>query len=60
MCTSKFWGKEDDAAYARRMREKQEIYQRNNLKLISLTDAELYRLDDHMPRLLRNFGISLA
>ena len=55
-----FWGKEEDAAYARRMREKQEIYQRNNLKLISLTDAELYRLDDHMPRLLRDFGIRPA
>ena len=55
-----FWGKEDDANYARRMREKQEIYRRNDLRLISLTDAELYSLDDHMPRLLRDYGIGIV
>ena len=43
-----FWGKEDDPAYARRKHEKKEIYQRNNLKLISLTDDDLYNLDDRM------------
>lgn len=55
-----FWGKEDDADYARRMREKREIYRRNGLRLISLTDAELYSLDDHMPRLLRDYGIGIV
>ena len=55
-----FWGKEEDADYVQSMRKKKEIYQRNNLRLISLTDAELYRLDDHMPQLLRRYGISLA
>lgn len=54
-----FWGKENDPSYARRMREKQEIYQRNNLNLISLTDNELYRLDDHMPGLLRRYGVTV-
>ena len=54
-----FWGKENDPSYARRMREKQEIYRRNNLKLISLTDDELYRLDDHMPGLLRSYGVTV-
>ena len=55
-----FWGKEEDADYARRMREKREIYRRNGLRLISLTDAELYNLDDHMPRLLRDYGIGIV
>ena len=55
-----FWGKEDDAGYVQRMRAKQEIYRRNNLKLISLTDAELYNLDDHMPQRLLQYGISIA
>jgi hypothetical protein len=55
-----FWGKKDDQAYARRMQEKQEIYKRHNLRLISLTDTELYRLDDHMPRLLRSYGVQLT
>lgn len=54
-----FWGKEDDAAYVRRMEEKREIYRRNSLKLISLTDSELYRLDDHMPGLLRRHGVGV-
>ena len=54
-----FWGKENDPSYVRRMREKQEIYRRNNLKLISLTDDELYRLDDHMPGLLRRYGVTV-
>lgn len=55
-----FWGKEEDAAYARRMNRKREIYQRNNVKLISLTDADLYNLDDRMPQLLLKYGISVA
>ena len=55
-----FWGKENDSDYVRRMHEKQEIYRRNNLQLISLTDAELYRLDDHLPQLLLKHGISIA
>ena len=55
-----FWGKEDDPAYARRMREKQEIYKRHNLQLVSLTDTELYRLDDHMPSLLRRYGVRVT
>ena len=55
-----FWGKEDDPAYARRMQEKQQIYKRHNLRLISLTDAELYRLDDHMPSLLRRHGVNVT
>ena len=55
-----FWGRGDDPAYARRMQEKQQIYQRHNLQLISLTDAELYRLDDHMPGLLRPHGVNVT
>jgi hypothetical protein len=55
-----FWGKEGDPAYARRMREKQEIYKRHNLQLISLTDDELYLLDDRMPSLLRPYGVGVT
>ena len=55
-----FWGKEDDPAYVRRMQKKQQIYKRHNLRLISLTDAELYRLDDHMPSLLRQYGVNVT
>ena len=55
-----FWGKEDDPAYAHRMRAKQEIYQRNNLQLISLTDDDLYNLDDRMQHILLQYGISIA
>ena len=54
------WGMEKIAAYAHRMREKQEIYGRYKFPLIELKDAELNNLDDHMPRFLRYFGISVA
>ena len=54
------WGMEKVAAYAHRRREKQETYRRYKFSLIELTDAELNNIDDHMPRLLRDFGISVA
>ena len=55
-----FWGKENDPIYAKRMAEKQKIYSTRSLKLISLTNDELYRLDDHMPGLLRQHGVQLT
>ena len=55
-----YWGREEYADYAQRMREKQEIYQRNNLQLISLTDTEINSLDDHLPQQLIRFGIRPA
>ena len=51
------WGMEEVAAYARRKRDKLEIYRRYKFPLIELTDADLYNLDDYMPRRLRDFGI---
>jgi hypothetical protein len=52
-----FWGKENDPSYVSRMRTKQAVYKRHNLRLISLTDAELLSLDDHLPRLLLGYGV---
>lgn len=53
------WGMEEVAAYAHRMREKLAIYRRNDLRLIELKGTELNSLDDHLPRLLRDFGIRI-
>ena len=55
-----FWGKEDDPSYVNRMRNKQEVYKRHSLHLVSLTDTELLSLDDNLPRLLRPYGIRVA
>lgn len=50
-----YWGLRDDARYSRRMEDKQRIYSDNELNLIELSDMEIERLDDTLPKLLRRF-----
>ena len=52
-----FWGLENDPKYAKRKEIKREIYKKYNFKLIELTDAEVFNLDDVLPRLLLKHGV---
>lgn len=54
-----YWGMDQDEVYAARRREKQAIYSKYDLALIELGDSELKSLDDHLPRLLRKFGVAV-
>ena len=54
-----YWGLENDEKYKARKKKKQEIYRKYNFKLIELTDKEVQNLDDHLPRLLLQFGITV-
>jgi hypothetical protein len=55
-----FWGRESDAKYRERQAAKRAIYEKYNLRLIELGDAEIERLDDALPRMLLRFGIESA
>lgn len=50
-----YWGLMDDGKYSARMEDKRRIYRDNEFNLIELTDADIERLDDTLPRLLRRF-----
>ena len=52
-----YWGWEDDPEYLKRKEKKLAVYQKHDLKLIQLHEKEVQNLDDHLPRLLRQFGI---
>ncbi|HIK08578.1 MAG TPA: hypothetical protein IGS40_28575 [Trichormus sp. M33_DOE_039] len=52
-----YWGYEDNPEYLYRKREKQHIYQKYEFNLIELTDEHIKNLDDHLPTMLRGFGI---
>ena len=52
-----YWGYEDEPEYLTRKREKQHIYQKYEFNLIELTDEHIKNLDDHLPKMLRGFGI---
>jgi len=52
-----FWGMEEDPQYADRKKVKCEIYQKYNLDLIELNDAHIRNLDDHLPRMLLQYGL---
>ncbi|MCK5805038.1 MAG: glycerol kinase [Lentisphaeria bacterium] len=53
-----YWGMEEDAKYAARKRVKLDLYAKYSYNLIELTDADIFSLDDVMPRKLLSFGIS--
>ncbi|MBD2260801.1 hypothetical protein [Pseudanabaena sp. FACHB-2040] len=52
-----YWGYENEAKYLARKEEKRALYKANELRLIELTDQHIQNLDDHLPTLLRKFGI---
>jgi hypothetical protein len=52
-----YWGYENNPKYLARKKEKQAIYKKYNLNLIELSEKEVQNLDDHLPRLLIDFGI---
>lgn len=54
-----YWGLENDPKYRRRKEQKIALYQNHGLSLIELTDKEVANVDDHLPRLLRPFGINV-
>ena len=55
-----FWGRESEPKYRERQAAKRAIYAKHNLRLIELSDAEIERLDDVLPRMLLRFGIESA
>lgn len=54
-----YWGMEQNEAYAERKRVKKAIYAKNELQLVEIGDEELKSLDDHLPRLLRRYGVAV-
>lgn len=50
-----FWGLEDDEKYTKRKEEKIKLYDENKIKRIDLTEKDIKRIDDIMPRLLSKF-----
>ncbi|MDB9495541.1 hypothetical protein PN441_14615 [Spirulina major CS-329] len=54
-----YWGYLDDPAYQKRKAEKKDLYNAHNFKLIELTDHHIQTLDDHLPKLLHQFGINV-
>jgi hypothetical protein len=52
-----FWGMEEDPKYAERKKIKREIYQKYNLDWIELSDTHIRNLDDHLPRMLLQYGV---
>ncbi len=54
-----YWGLKGEPTYNARRRVKQEIYQKYRLNLIELSDEHICNLDDHLPKLLLKFGITV-
>jgi hypothetical protein len=54
-----FWGMENDPKYLERKKAKIKIYDKYDLKLIELNDADLLNLDDHLPKKLLKYGIKV-
>ena len=54
-----FWGYEDDEVYIKRKEQKIELYKKYNLNLIEIDNGKIGNLDDHLPRELLKFGVSL-
>lgn len=52
-----FWGMEEDPKYLERKKVKKEIYKKYNMDLIELNDTHIQNLDDHLPRMLLQFGL---
>ena len=54
-----FWGLEDDEAYIKRKEQKIELYKKYGLNLIEIDNDKIGNLDDHLPKELLKFGVSL-
>ena len=54
-----FWGYEDDEAYLKRKEKKIELYKKYGLNLIEIDNDKIGNLDDHLPKELLKFGVSL-
>lgn len=52
-----YWGYENKPKYLARKKAKQDIYKKYNFNLIELNEKEVQNLDDHLPKLLLEFGI---
>ncbi|NCT93128.1 MAG: glycerol kinase [Chitinophagaceae bacterium] len=55
-----FWGLENDPKYTERKNTKIEIYKREGLSLIELTDADLQNIDDILAKKLRQFKVPIG
>lgn len=55
-----FWGLENDPKYAERKKKKIELYKREGLSLIELTDAHLQNIDDILAKKLRQFKVPIG
>lgn len=55
-----FWGLENDHKYIERKNKKIEIYKREGLSLIELTDADLQNIDDILAKKLRQFKVPIG
>jgi hypothetical protein len=55
-----FWGLENDPKYTERKNKKIEIYKREGLALIELTDADLQNIDDILAKKLRQFKVPIG
>lgn len=54
-----YWGLENDPQYEARQQQKRAMYQKYTFNLIELSEKHIRNLDDHLPRLLRQFGIDV-
>jgi hypothetical protein len=54
-----FWGMEKDPKYQERMKAKIAVYEKYQLRLIQLTDADLQNLDDVLTRKLLEFKVGV-
>ncbi|WP_460169121.1 hypothetical protein [Campylobacter concisus] len=50
---------EDDEAYIKRKEQKIELYKKYNLNLIEIDNNTINNIDDHLPKELLKFGVSL-
>ena len=50
-----FWGLEDNDKYLKRKEEKIKLYDENNINRIDLTEKDIKRLNDVLPRLLAKY-----
>lgn len=55
-----FWGLENDPKYIERKKKKIEIYKREGLSLIEMTDADLQNIDDILAKKLRQFKVPIG
>lgn len=55
-----FWGLENDLKYIERKKKKIEIYNREGLSLIELTDTDIQNIDDILPKKLLQYKIRVV